>query len=97
MKFFKLDIFFIYISNVFPFPGLPFETPLSIPLPPASEGAPPPTLLLLSFQLGISLHWGIKDTQVQGLLLSVISTRPISATYEAGAMGSSMCILWLVV
>jgi hypothetical protein len=29
--FFKLDIFFIYISNVFPFLGLPFWSPLSHP------------------------------------------------------------------
>jgi hypothetical protein len=31
---FLLDIFFIYIPNVFPFPGLPFGTPLSHPPPP---------------------------------------------------------------
>ena len=38
----KWDIFLIYISNVFPFPGLPFRNPLSHP--PSSclyEGAPP--------------------------------------------------------
>jgi hypothetical protein len=29
-------IFFIYISNVFPFPGLPFRSPLSHSPPPAS-------------------------------------------------------------
>ena len=31
-----LDIFFIYISNGFPFPGLPFRTPYPILPPPAS-------------------------------------------------------------
>jgi hypothetical protein len=31
---FFLDIFFIYISNVFPFPGIPFGNPL--PYPPYS-------------------------------------------------------------
>jgi hypothetical protein len=31
--FLKLDIFFFYISNVFPFPGLPFRAPYPIPLP----------------------------------------------------------------
>jgi hypothetical protein len=42
--FFELDIFFIYILNVFPFPGLPFG--ISLSLPPSSclyEGALPPT------------------------------------------------------
>jgi hypothetical protein len=39
-----LDIFFIYISNVFTFPGLPFGNPLSHPLSPCLyKGAPPPT------------------------------------------------------
>jgi hypothetical protein len=42
--FFGLDIFFIYISNVSPFPGLPFGNPLSHPPSPCLyEGAPPPT------------------------------------------------------
>jgi hypothetical protein len=40
---FKLNIFFIYISNVFSFPGLPFRNPLShSPSPCLYEGAPPP-------------------------------------------------------
>jgi hypothetical protein len=30
--FFLLDIFFIYISNVIPFPGFPSKNPLSPPL-----------------------------------------------------------------
>jgi hypothetical protein len=37
-----MDIFFIYISNIFPFPGLPFRNPLSH-TPCLYEGAPPPT------------------------------------------------------
>ena len=39
-----MDTFFIYISNIFLFPGFPFRNPLSYP--PFSclfEGAPPPT------------------------------------------------------
>jgi hypothetical protein len=41
---FSLDIFFTYISNVFPFPGLPFGNPLSHPYSPCLyEGAPPPS------------------------------------------------------
>jgi hypothetical protein len=35
--FFKLDIFFIYISNVIPFPGFPSENPLSSPPHPAQQ------------------------------------------------------------
>jgi hypothetical protein len=38
--FFSLNILFIYISNIIPFPGLPSRTPFPIPLPTAS---PPPT------------------------------------------------------
>jgi hypothetical protein len=39
-----LGIFFIYISNVFPFPGLPFGKPLfHLPFPCLYEGVPPPT------------------------------------------------------
>jgi hypothetical protein len=31
---FSLDIFFIYITNVIPFPGFPSKNPLSDPSPP---------------------------------------------------------------
>jgi hypothetical protein len=39
-----LAIFFIYISNVLPFPGLPFKTPLSHAISPCLfyKGVPPP-------------------------------------------------------
>jgi hypothetical protein len=56
-------MFFIYISNVFPFPGLTFKNPLSTP-PASMKALPyPPTHLLLSFHPGIPLHWGIKCPQ----------------------------------
>jgi hypothetical protein len=42
-SYFPLNIFFIYISNVFPFPGLPFGNPLSHPTPCLYDGASPPT------------------------------------------------------
>ena len=42
-SFFLLDILFVYISNVIPFPGFPAETPLSPPQPFSYEGAPHPT------------------------------------------------------
>jgi hypothetical protein len=63
---FLLDIFFIYISNVIPFPGFPSENPLPIPFPP-----PPcsPTHPLLLPGPGIPLHWGIEPSQDQGPLL----------------------------
>ena len=35
--FFKLDIFFIYISNVIPFPGFPSKNLLSSPPPPTHQ------------------------------------------------------------
>jgi hypothetical protein len=40
--FFSLDIFFIYISNVIPFPSFPFENPLSPPPFPYSPSHPFP-------------------------------------------------------
>jgi hypothetical protein len=43
ISFFKLDIFFIYISNVIPRPSTPFETPYPLPPPLFYEGIPPPT------------------------------------------------------
>ena len=42
--FFFIGYFFIYISNILPFPGLPFGNPLFHPCSPCLyEGAPPPT------------------------------------------------------
>jgi hypothetical protein len=45
---FLLDFFFIYISNVFLFPGLPFENPLSYPFPHACIKVLPHTPTVLS-------------------------------------------------
>jgi hypothetical protein len=41
INFLLLDIFFIYISNIIPFPSFPSENPLSPP--PASQLTNPPT------------------------------------------------------
>jgi hypothetical protein len=41
--FFKLDIIFIYISNIIPFPGFPSENPLYHPLFPLFTNPPIPT------------------------------------------------------
>ena len=47
---------------------------------------------------GFSLYWRIQPSQDQGLLSSHwCLTSPSSATYAAGAIGSSMSTLWLVV
>ena len=56
-----LDIFSIYISNIFPFPGLPFRNPLSHLPSPSFMRVLPPTLLPSC--PCIALHWGIKHTQ----------------------------------
>jgi hypothetical protein len=52
--FFFLDIFFIYISNVIPFPGFPSENPHPLSPPPA------PTVLLVfrgSYLIKVSLKY----------------------------------------
>ena len=102
LSFFLLDILFIYISNVISFPGFPSGNPLSHPPSPCFyEGASPPihppthshlpTLALpytkasssLTRNKGHSSHW--------------CPARPSTATYVAGAVGPSMCTLWLVI
>ena len=70
--FFLLDIFFIYISNVIPFPGFPSKKPLSHPLSPYLPTHPLP----LSCP-GIPLYWGIKPSQDQGPLLLLMSHKAI--------------------
>ena len=58
-----MDIFFIYISNVLPFPGSPFRNTLSHPSSPCLyEGAPTPTHPIPSSDLGILLNCDIKKT-----------------------------------
>jgi hypothetical protein len=58
--FLLLDIFFIYISNVIPFPGFPSEKPLPL-YPPLFHCSPIHSLLPPG--PGISLHWGIEPSQ----------------------------------
>ena len=75
---FLLDIFFIYISNVFPFPGLPFGNSLSYPPSPCFyEGAPWAACPLLSSLPGIPLHWDIEHPQTQGPLLPLMFNKAI--------------------
>jgi hypothetical protein len=72
---FKLDIFFIYIPNVIPFP-LPPTPPITSPCPCFYEGAPPLTHPLLPppFPPCIPLHWGIEPSQDQGPLLRLFAS-----------------------
>ena len=79
LSFFLLsNIFFIYISDVSPFPC--FSSRNSVSYPPYScfhEGAPPPTHTLLPPHPGINLHWGIKPSQDKGPLLSLMPDKVI--------------------
>jgi hypothetical protein len=62
--------YFIYISNVFPFPGLPFGDPHPIlPLPASMRVLPQPTHPFQFSSPGIPLHWAIEHPQAQGPLL----------------------------
>jgi hypothetical protein len=70
-SFILLDIFFIYISNVTPFPGFPSGNLLSHPcfyegVPPISPPCP-----------GIPLHWVIEPSQDQGTLLLLMPDKAI--------------------
>jgi hypothetical protein len=64
--FFK-DVFFIYISNVIPFPSFPSKNPYLFPLPllPNSPTPIPGP--------GIPLYWGIKPSQDHGPLLALMT------------------------
>ena len=75
--FFLLDSFFIYISNVFPFPGLPFRTPLSHPHLPRLLWGCSLTHLLPSSPPGIPLQRGIEHPQAWGPLLPLMSNKAI--------------------
>jgi hypothetical protein len=86
--FLLLDIFFIYISNVIPFLGFPSENLLSPPLPsPCSRIHP----LLLSCP-GIPLHWGIKPSQDQRSLLSLMTDKAILCYICSWSHESPPCI-----
>lgn len=71
-----LDILFIYISNVIPFPSSHSRNSLLHPPSPCfCEGARPPTHLLLPPCPGIPLHWGIEPPQHQGPLLPLMPNK----------------------
>jgi hypothetical protein len=92
--FLLLDIFFIYISNVIPFPGLPPGNPLShasmrmLPHSPTHSCLP---------SLELPYTGALNPYRTKGQSSDWCPTRPSSVTYSAEAMCSSMCILWLMV
>ena len=81
-----LDILFIYISNVIPFPGFPSTNPYSISLLPCFYKG------VLPHRPAIPIHWGIKPSQNQWPFLPLMPDKAILCY-----MGPSMCTLWLVV
>jgi hypothetical protein len=92
INFFLLDILFIYISNVIPFPNYPL-TLYCIPPPPATMRVcpHPPTA---ASQPSNSLHTGASSLhRTKGLFPHWFLARPSSAIYTARALGPSMCTL----
>jgi hypothetical protein len=96
--FLLFDISFIYISNVILFPGLPSGTPLSHSPSPASMRVllHPSTHSCLP-ALAFPYTGASNFLRTKGCSFHLCPTRPSSATYAAGAMGPSMCTIWLVV
>jgi hypothetical protein len=76
-----LDILFVYISTVIPFPSFSSANPL--PTPPLLcfyEGAPhPPSYPLPPQRPSTPLHWGIKPSQDQGPPLPLMPDKAPSA------------------
>jgi len=91
---------FIYISNVIPFPcflsinSLSHSPPSSsIRVFPLPKHPLPPSPLTFPYT-----GWGGSSLgRTKGFSSHWCPTRPASATYAAGAMGLSMCTLWMVV
>ena len=87
--FFFLDIFFIYISNVIPFPSFPSENPLS-PFPSPYS----PTHPLPLPGPGIPLHRGIELSQDQGSLLPLMIDKAIFCYICSRSHGSLHVYSW---
>jgi hypothetical protein len=100
--FFSIRLFyFIYISNVIPFPGFPPASPLSYPpLPCFYEGAPPPNFPLLPHCPSIPLHWGIEPSQDQGPPFPLMPDKAPSAPAVFSItppLGTLSSVRWLAV
>jgi hypothetical protein len=91
-------IFSLFTFRIFPSSQVsPSGTPYTNHPSPAFMRCSPTQPRSPFFSPWLPLHWGIKSPQARGPLLPLMSNKAISATYVAGAMGPSMCILWLVV
>jgi hypothetical protein len=75
--YFLLNIFFIYLSSVFPFRNTLSHSPSPPQLLWGCSPTYPPTHPLLFSYLGIPPHWVIKHPQAQGSLLPLMSNKAI--------------------
>jgi hypothetical protein len=60
-----LDIFFIYISNVIPFPGFPSKTPNSLPYTPAHQ---PTHSFFLAWHSPTLVYWAFTGPRASPLI-----------------------------
>lgn len=84
--------YFVYISN-----DIPSKKPLSYHPSPCLNGIAPPTTHTYITTLAFPYIGALNPIRPKGCSSHWCPTRPSPATYAAGAMGPSMCILWLVV
>ena len=89
--FFSLDIFFIYIFNVIPFPSSLSENLLFLPPSPCS-----PTHPLSIPGPGIPLHWRIESSQDQGRLLPLMTDKVILVCHICSWSHGSLHVYSLV-
>ena len=90
---FLLDILFIYISHVIPFPKFPFANLISPPPYPDSM-----RFLPLHLPTPTSLHWGFKPSQDQGPPLPLMPEKAPSAPWVlplTPPLGSLLSVRWL--
>jgi len=90
-------MFFIYISNIFPFPVLPFGNSLSHPSSPCLDKDAPPLTHSHPPTLAFPYTGELNTLRPNDLSSHWCPTKPSSATYVARAMGRSMCTCWFVV
>ena len=89
--------YFLYLHFKISFPRLPSRSPLFHSISPCLyEGTLPPTHSHFP-SLAFPYTGTLNPLRPKGHSSHWCPTRPSSATYAAGAMGPSMCTLWLVV